>query len=222
MDIDSVAKEGVRLDRDVLTTIFKPSDASAEAIRALRTHVMAQHVQRGHRALAVCAASKGVGCTYVAANLAVSMAQIGVQTLLIDANMRQPALDAVFHLPDTPEGLQQCLALPDESFNDFIEHDVVPGLSVIFAGGRAPDPQELLAGHRFDELMDFCLREFEATIIDTPPANLCADAQRISNIVSHSLIVARRNKSLVSDVKILAQQLRENHAQVIGTVLNEA
>ena len=63
-----------------------------ELLRALRTHVMARHVSEGHRALAVCAASRGSGCTFVATNLAVALSQIGVNTLLLDADLRAPGI----------------------------------------------------------------------------------------------------------------------------------
>ena len=103
-----------------------------------------------------------------------------------------------------------------------IEADILPSLSVLFSTGRATNAQELLASNRFEALMHFCLREYDATIIDTPPANTCSDARRVSTVVGYSLIVTRRNKSLVNDVKILTEQLRGDHAEVIGSVLNEA
>ena len=89
-------------------------------------------------------------------------------------------------------------------------------------GGAARSPQELLAGDRFTALMDYCLRDFDATIIDTPPANSSSDARRNSTVAGYSLIVAPRHKSLVADVKILATQLQADHARIVGTVLNEA
>ena len=69
------------LNSKFLITLSDRSAETSEAIRQLRTHVMARHVQQGHRALAICAASEGVGCTFVAANLAVALSQIGVNTL---------------------------------------------------------------------------------------------------------------------------------------------
>src|SRR5277367_4587965 len=79
-----------------LVVVENPSDGPAEAIRALRTHLMAQHFQEGRRALAVCAASRGVGCSFIAANLALALSQIGVKSLLIDADLRAPSLDGLF------------------------------------------------------------------------------------------------------------------------------
>jgi capsular exopolysaccharide synthesis family protein len=209
------------LDSKFLITLAGQSAETAEAIRQLRTHVMARHVQQGHRALAICAASEGVGCTFVAANLAVALSQIGVNTLLIDANMRRPALAEIFNYSTPKADLKKALS-SDVNFNDCIEADILPCLSILFSDGPVGEAQELLAGTRFEQLMNYCLREFDATIVDTPPANNYSDARRVSNVVGYSLIVTRRNKSFVNDVKLLMEQLRGDHAEVIGTVLNKA
>jgi capsular exopolysaccharide synthesis family protein len=182
---------------------------------------MARHVQLGHRALAICAASEGVGCTFVAANLAVALSQIGVNTLLIDANMRHPSIAGAFNYSSSKPDLRRALS-SDIHFNDCIEADILPCLSILFSTGPAADAQELLAGSRFESLMNYCLREFDATIVDTPPANAYSDVRRVSTVVGYSLIVTRRDQSLISDIRNLTEQLRGDHAEVIGTVLNEA
>ncbi len=208
-------------DSKALVTLSPQASETAEAIRGLRTHIMARHVREGHRALAVCAASEGVGCSFVAANLAVSLSQIGVNTLLIDANMRKPSIATIFGRRGLGPDLRAALS-SEMDFDSCIDTEILPSLSVLFSMERAANAQELLAGNRFEALMHFCLREYDATIIDTPPANTCSDARRVSTVVGYSLIVARRNKSFVSDVKTLTEQLRGDHAEVIGTVLNEA
>ncbi len=58
------------------------------------------------------------------------------------------------------------------------------------------------------------------TIVDTPPANGSADSRRISTVVGFSLVVVRKNKTLVSDVHTLVDQLLKERANVVGTVLN--
>ena len=203
-----------------IVTLSEEPSRTAESIRALRTHVMARHVNEGHRALAVCSASQGSGCSFVASNLAVALSQIGVNTLLIDADLRSPSLAKVFGYKPSKIDIRGALS-SSTNFNDCIEQNILPGLSVLFSAGRAPNAQELLAGARFKSLVDFCLREFDATIVDTPPANRYSDARRVSTVVGYSLIVARRNASHVSDIKALAEHLRGDHATVIGTVLNE-
>jgi len=152
----------------------------------------------------------------------VTLSQIGVKTLLIDGNLRTPGIDRIIQPSQTFDGLKQCLASMDANFNDSIDADVLPGLSVMYSGGAASNPQELLAGHRFKQLMEFCLRDYEATIVDTPAANTCSDARRVSTVVGYSLLVARINKSYVDDLKTLTAQLQGDHARVVGTVLNAA
>lgn len=204
-----------------IVTLSRPQDGAAEAVRALRTSIMTHHVHGGRRALAICAASSGVGCTFTAVNLAVALSQIGVKTLLIDGNMRAPGVQLMIQPPSQMDGLKHCLDSYEANFNDCIDADVLPGLSVIYSGGTAANPQELLAGPRFKDLMEFCLRDYEATIVDTPAANSNSDARRISTVVGYSLLVARINRSYVDDLKTLTAQLQGDHARIVGTVLNE-
>lgn len=181
---------------------------------------MAQHVNAGRRALAICGASVGVGCTFVSANLAMALAQSGLKVLLVDADLRAPAIQTYITPGAPPLGLDACLRAPGSAISDYIEEDMFPNLSVMFAGAEDPDARELLAREWFDEVMKYCLREYDVTIVDTPPANTSSDARRISNVVGYSLLVARRNHSLVSDMKTLAEQLVDDHVKVVGTLMN--
>ncbi|MBV9996644.1 MAG: CpsD/CapB family tyrosine-protein kinase [Caulobacteraceae bacterium] len=205
-----------------LVMISDPAGPQAEAIRALRTHILTSHLQLGRRALVVCAPNPQAGCTFVAANLAVALSQIGARTLLIDGDLRDPSLQRFFpgQRPGAP-GLYECLN-GGAAVSKTIVTDAATGLSVMYAGEAASDAPELLSSERFRALMDFCLREYDVTIVDTPPASRCADARLISSVVGYSLIVARRDHSFVAEAKTLADELRQDHALVIGAVLNEA
>lgn len=207
---------------NALATISEPSTEQAESIRVLRTHVMAQHVDQGRRALSICAVSPDSGCTLVAANLAVALSQIGVKTLLIDGDLRNPSIEGLIRPSRPVAGLQQCLRAGDGDYSAFIQQDVLPDLSVMYSGGVPPDPQELLAGDRFKTLMDHFLRDFQMTIIDTPPAMSCADSRRVSSVVGYSVVVARQHQSRITDIGTLISQLQQDGAKVIGTVLREA
>jgi len=204
-----------------VVVLSAPMGPAAEAVRVLRTHIQSQHLQEGRRALAVCGVAPHTGCTFVATNLAVALSQIGVATLLIDANLREPGVDKLISSPSAQGGLRECLNNPHQPVSEFIEEDVLPNLSILYAGGVAADAQELLSRDRFEEVMSICLRTYDATIIDTPPANASADGLRVSNVVGYSLVVARKHQSLVADVKTLVSQLQSNRATVVGTVLNE-
>lgn len=205
-----------------IVMLSDPGGARAEGVRALRTYIMAQHVGDGRRGLAVCAATEGVGASFMAVNLAVALAQIGVKVLLVDGDLRRPAMEQFIAPSDSVTGLRQCLASEDPSAATVIQAEILENLSILYSGGSGNDAQELLATENFGLMMERCLRDFDLTIIDTPPASSCADARRISNVVGYSLIVARRDQSFVSDISALANQLTEDRATIVGTVMTEA
>ncbi|HEY1929719.1 MAG TPA: CpsD/CapB family tyrosine-protein kinase [Caulobacteraceae bacterium] len=201
-----------------LVTLTNPTSPEAEAIRGLRSHIVTQHLNMGRRALAVCGASVGIGTTFTATNLAVALSQIGVNTLLVDANLQQPGLERLIRPQRPPVGLARKLA-GDTPYEEFVDARVLPNLSVIYAGSPAASSIELLASDRFKALMDFCLRNFEATIVDTPPSNRTHGAKQISSVIGYSLIVAGKGKTFVKDVRTLSNQLTSDGVRVVGSVL---
>ena len=205
-----------------IVVLSDPRGVRAEAVRTLRTHIMARHVEDGRRGLAICAASDGVGATFTAVNLSIALAQIGVKVLLIDGDLRRAEVETFIRPPTPVKGLLQYLEDEDLDVSAMIQTDVIEGLPMMFAGGVSGRAQELLASDRFADLVERCLRDYDLTIIDSPPANGCADGRRISTVVGYSLIVAKRHQSFVDDIKALALQLHEDRAEIIGTVLNES
>lgn len=201
--------------------VSEPVSARAEAIRTLRTHVMARHFDTGRRGLAICAPSLNVGATFTAVNLAVALSQVGLKVLLVDADLRNGQVHNFIRTTDAPEGLMQLLSGAGQA-GDYIHSDVLNGFSVLFSGGVAADAQELLGRDKFAGEIGRCLRDYDLTIVDTSPANICADARRVSTLVGYSLLVARKHATFVGDLKVLASQLREDGAQIVGSVLNEA
>ncbi len=192
----------------------------AEAVRALRTRLSAQHLREGRRSLAVCAAAVESGCTYIALNLAVAMAQAGVRVALVDANLRDPMVADLCGLPLEMPGLAEYLASDTMGMAEIVDAGLMPNLAVIGAGEVPANPQELLSGARFRGLVDQLLREYDLTIFDTAPANVCSDGQKVATMAGFSLIVSRKHKTYVEDVKTLAKQLRADRSVVVGSILN--
>ncbi len=201
--------------------IVDPASIQAESIRGLRTRVMAQHVSEGRRAIAACTPAEGSGCTFIATNLAVAMAQIGVKTILVDADLRGGNVGNVFDCNPANPGLADFLSDENLRVQDVLDSDVLPDLSIITAGQLRDNAQELLSSERFSTLVSKLLREFDLAIFDTTPANTCTDAQRVATVVGYGLIVARKHETYLNDVKSLANLLRADKSVVVGTVLNE-
>jgi capsular exopolysaccharide synthesis family protein len=204
-----------------LTVVSEPTSLRSEAIRLLRTQVIAQHVRAGRRGLAVVSAMAGTGCSYIAANLAASLSQVGIKTLLIDANMRESAIERYFGLDAGAAGLSSFLSLAVSRPERVVHANVLPSLSVMTAGPEVARPQELLSSRRFRDGTNTLLREYDIVIFDTPPANAYADALTVGSAAGYAMVVARRNISFFNDVSTLVSQLAAARCPVIGSVLNE-
>lgn len=221
--INAMALQNVvrRPTSDELIVISDPGSVRAESIRMLRTQIIAQHIKNGRRGLAVVSTADGHGCSYVCANLAVALAQVGYKILLVDANMRSPRQDQIFGLDPNAPGLSSFLALQVARPERVVNANVLPGLAVITAGPPTSRPQELLSGNRFRDGVNSLLREYDLVLFDTPAANTSADALNIAGAAAYALIVGRTNQSYYKDVSLLADQLASSRCAVVGSVLND-
>ncbi len=206
---------------DELVVVHDETSIRSESVRLLRTQIIAQHMRAGRRGLAFVSPVDGVGCSYIAANLAASLSQVGIKTLLIDANMRSPRIDQFFGLDATAPGLSSFLSLQVARPERVVHANVLPSLSVMTAGPMVGRPQELLSGVRFRDGINTLLREYDLVLFDTPPSNSNADALTVGAAAGYALIVARRNVTFFKDVSVLTDQLAAARCPVVGAVLNE-
>jgi protein-tyrosine kinase len=201
-----------------LVAAYRPQSRRAEELRTLRSELVLRWFGRGNRMLAVVEARAGHGASVLAANLAVTFAQLGERTLLIDGNLRTPAQQSLFGL--TP----QCGVV------DFIEgrealgkvFTSVPGfgaLSVMCAGGVRVNAQELLGHVSFGYLMETSSAEYDVVIVDTPPVLECADAQVIAARTGAVLLATQRHRSRLADAIRVKSILEPARAEMLGAVI---
>lgn len=214
------ARPEFRLSRS-LSVLSEPGSVQAEEIGALRTHLLANHLRERRRSLMISSASSDAGCTHVTVSIGLALAMAGVRTLIIDADMREPSLGTFIHPETSVIGLRQCLEGDAALLSTAICKDVIPGLSLLYSGGIAANPQELLSGANFKTLVTDCLRDFDLVLVDTPASSRCADAQIVATILRYAIVVARRNVSFLSDIKLLIRELEGSGATVIGTFLSD-
>lgn len=192
-----------------------------EALRALRTQLLIRwsRLERPPRALAIVSPGPFEGRSYLAANLAVLFAQLGLRTLLIDADLRAPRQFEIFNVPDRVglsavlsgrAGREAAVAVP--AFGP---------LSVLPAGARPPNPQELLLRSTLTSFLDMADHEYDVILIDTPPARENADAQSVAFSAGGALVLARASHTRVDDTTGLVRDLGDAGALVVGTVLND-
>ena len=214
--------EGERKLSAELGVLHQPFSTQAEAFRSLRSEVMTRLWADGEprRALAVISPDSGDGKTYVAANLAVALAQLpGSRTLLIDADMRGPRLHEVFVL-ENRAGLSGMLSgRPDARAIQQVAG--VPSLFVLPVGIAPPNPLELLECPAFGELMRALATEYDHVVVDTPAAVYGRDGAVIAARCGAALLVARQHKARATALQDLVAKLSENRARIAGVIVNE-
>jgi protein-tyrosine kinase len=191
-----------------------------EQLRALRTQLLIQwsKLDREPRALAVVSPGSFEGRSYVTANLAVLFAQLGLRTLLIDADLRGPRQFEIFNVSDRV-GLSAVLS-GRAGREAAVSVPAFGPLSVLPAGARPPNPQELLLRPALATFLELADSEYDVILIDTPPARENADAQSVVFSAGSVLMLARANHTRTDDAAGLVRDLRDAGALVVGTVLN--
>lgn len=206
-----------------LVTVHQPDSPAAEGFRTLRSQLSLRTAATGRSggALAVLSASRGDGRSWCAANLAVSMAQRGGPVLLVDANLRQPSLHAWLGLPGD-RGLASALSAPADAPRPLPVLPVaqVPGLFLLPAGAAEGHPLELLESPAFAELLQQLAGRYAHVVVDTPAAELGADAAVIAAHCQAALLVVRQHHSRVQAVQDLCAAFAPRGTPVAGVFLN--
>ncbi|MCC2978525.1 CpsD/CapB family tyrosine-protein kinase [Sphingomonas sp. IC4-52] len=205
-----------------LVCLSAPEGAAAASYRSLQTYLLARHIGDGRRGLALCSPQIGSGCTTVAVNLALACAQAGINTLLVDANLTRPAVHQFIAPADRVAGLAEMLMADSAGRVDEIRRDIRPNLSVLFAGGLTLGAAGLVPQQRrFKDIMDACMRSFDFTIVDAPATGGATDARHVAMSVRYAMIVARRDVTLLADMKRTADELSSDRVKLAGSFLTD-
>lgn len=200
-----------------LVAAFDPFSPQVETLRAVRSQLMLRWFARGRKSLAIVAVDSGDGASLFAANLAVVFSQLGEQTLLVDANLRQPHQQDIFDLKSR-QGLSDVLAgRADLSATTKIDSFV--DLSVLSSGTLPPNPQELLSRSSFGNLNAQLESRYDVVLYDTAAFATAADALAIAGRVGGVLLVVRKNKTHLDDIMTMCDQVTHAGAEVVGSVL---
>ena len=200
-----------------LVAAFEPFSAQVESLRAIRSQLMLRWFARGRRTLAIVGAGATDGASIFASNLAVVFAQLGEQTLLVDANLRGPRQHEVFAL-EPGRGLSDVLA--GRADLDVIARvGGLVDLSVMPSGTLPPNPQELLSREGFRNLNAQLESHYDIVLYDVAPFASGVDAMAVASRAGGVLLVARKDHTRMTALSHTADQLAEAGAEVVGSVM---
>ena len=215
------AAQSQRQANPELVTLNKPFGVQAESFRAIRSQIIMRLFNEGQqrRAIAVVSPDSGDGKTFFAANLAVTLAQLGGRTLLVDADLRGPRQHEVFGIPNNA-GLSGILSGRTES-KVIQQVPGVPSLFVLPVGIKPPNPLELVERPAFGLLIRELLSKFDHVVVDTPAAMYGSDCSVIAARCGAALVMARKNMSRVKSLEQLIRNIGETPSLLAGVIFNE-
>ncbi|WP_237485878.1 GumC family protein [Vibrio hippocampi] len=192
----------------------------SESLNAIRTTIRLNEKNRQtqNKTIVVTSSLQGEGKTAVSVNLAISFAKIE-RTLLIDCDLRKPAVADRFGFKKFQQGLSNHLVLGTPLEECLYTHQT-SGLTVLPAGKLTTNPQELLNSAVFERLLSQMAEEYDRIIIDTPPTLPVEDSRIICQLADSTLVVTRANFSKEQTVMRTITKLRERDIAIEGVIVN--
>lgn len=219
-----------------LITHYDPRSTVAESFRALRTNIQYLTIAQGSKLFAVTSTNPEEGKTCVAANLAITFAQMGKRTLLIEGDLRKPQVHNTFGIP-REDGLTDII-LEDRPWqevtksiaellmgtfhlNDILMTPGMDNLHIITCGKRPMNPSELLFSDKMNAFLSDVREAYDYVIIDVPPVIPVSDAAIIGSKVDGVLFVyevGKAGRAALKRAKFLIENVK---GKVVGIVMNK-
>ncbi len=198
-----------------------PKSQMSEAFRALRTALLLSQPDRPPQVILVTSALPREGKTTAAANLAVTLAQLGDKTVLVDADLRKPGVGRLLNLGTGKyAGLSSYLAGVSSLELVTVPHPAIANLAAIPTGPLPPNPADLLSSHRLSEAITELRKKFKFVVIDSPPIMAATDAVILSVQTDGVLLVVRSGETPKEAFTRTRDLLISVKCHLLGVVLN--
>lgn len=217
LDNDTM-KNGVKL-----ITLANPQSVISEQFRNIRTNINFMNVDREVKTIVFTSAMAGAGKSTVSANVAITMAQAGKKTILIDADLRRPTMHATFNVSNS-NGLTTLLTSRSMEMdaNRVIRKSGVENLSILTAGPIPPNPSELLSSkHMLDLIVEDLKQEYDMVVLDLAPILEAGETQQLTSSLDGTILVVRQAHSQKSAVKRAVELLKLTKSPILGYVMND-
>ena len=160
------------------------------------------------------------GKTTVAANMAIALAEKGYRVLIVDMDLRKPAVYKIFQQDITKDaGLGKALNEP-EQLEDILKFDKKNQIYLLLNRNSYSDSQEMLSSERMQRLVQQCREKMDYVIVDTPPAVVSSDAELICALADASMLVVRQDWVDIRDINDGMDVLKQGKGEFIGYMLN--
>ncbi len=206
---------------ETLITLSEPRSAAAEAYRSLRTNLMFSSVENPIHTLLVTSPARDDHKSITLANLAVTFAQGGSKTILVDADLRQPKQQRIWGISGQ-RGLTGMMVDDAAISQPPLQATEVENLQIMVSGELPPNPADLLSGKRMDEIIGVLKGRADYVLFDSPPVLAATDAALLGIKLDGALLAVRAGDTRRDHTAQARQALERVHVRVIGAVLTNA
>ena len=204
-----------------LITLTDPRSAGAEAYRTLRTNLMFSSVEHPLHTLMVSSPAESEGKSTVLANLAVTFAQGGHKTILVDSDLRKPSQHDIWGIANE-RGLTTMMLEDAALSTPPLVDTSVENLQVLPSGPLPPTPADLLGSQRMSEIIGLLKARASYVLFDSPPVLAVTDAALLGSKLDGVLLVVRSGHTRRDHAARARQALERVHVRIVGAVLSNA
>lgn len=199
----------------------------AEIYRQLRTNLEFSSFEKKLQVVNLTSTNPGEGKSSVASNLAMISVAKYPNVLLMDCDLRKPVQHKIFRvsnkngLSNLMKNFEEFDVDTDVYFQKFKDANSDGKLFLLTSGSKVPNPQELLASEKFEQLMEKLRSRFDFIIIDCPPISAVADAIPLAHRSDGTIFVVSSKETNKNEAKSALTQLKRNGANILGSVLTK-
>lgn len=204
-----------------LITLTKPRSPASEAYRTLRTNILFAGLDEPVEALVVTSPAPEEGKSTTLANLAVTMAQGGKKTILVDCDLRRPAQQRIWDLSNE-KGLTTVILSNAKTRKYPLQEVGINGLQVLTSGPLPPNPADLIGSARMDDIIGDLRKKADILLFDAPPVTGVTDAALLASKLDGALLVLRAGGTRREHAEQARALLEKGHTRILGAVLNDA
>lgn len=212
---------GAKPEEGAIVVRENRNDIMEETFRALRTNMLFM-LGSDEKVILVSSSQPGEGKSFIAGNIAVSLAYMGKKVVIAGLDIRKPGLNKVFNLSRRAEGITNYLSDPKHAnLFDMIQHsDISPNLDILPGGPIPPNPTELVASDALDKAIEHLKEHYDYVILDTAPIGLVTDTAIIGRVADLCVYVCRADVTPKAAFGYINTLRDEKKFSKLATVIN--
>lgn len=209
-------------DKHAIAVRENDNDIMAETFRSLRTNLLFILGDPDKKVVLVTSTMSGEGKTFIASNLAVSLALLGKKVIIVGLDIRKPGLNKVFRIHHKEKGITGFLSAPQSTDlrSMVLPSEILDNLHVLPGGAIPPNPTELLARKSLDDAIELLKKDYDYIILDTAPIGMVTDTQLIARVADASIYVCRADYTHKNDYQLINELYANKRLPGLCTVIN--